>query len=187
MKSVNIRTVAILGVLTVLGVVVATGLIRAQGIELPEPCPTATNALDAQTASYTFEPGYSYDDWEAFLAVRDHITNGTALPPGITLLTIGPKIQVSKTGVKVNSYRQILVTALEDTSSDLELAELWIDNQLVFTASRSNGSIVDNQDGSSLASLTALVDPCATTSGELKLFDGALVEQTSAYLNVTPW
>jgi len=90
-------------------------------------------------------------------AINDYMAGAATLPSGITESTFYGRVSASLALVEVNGTAepQVIVTVVDD-SADIDRAELFDGAQLLFSATRATGSIVD-RSGFGIATLTAFV------------------------------
>jgi hypothetical protein len=93
---------------------------------------------------------------------------GTHLPTSIGIVELQAEIKAVLTGLVFpqTGEEQMVVTLLDDTP-DLSEARLYVAGQLVATATRANGTIID-KNGIGIATLTTFVLEGSVTNIELK-------------------
>lgn len=128
-------------------------------------------------AEYTVSPTSTLTRREASNAVQDYLIDNVPLPPEITIIDAAPIIKIEETGLTltvgpgIGVDVQLLVTIIEDRPEDLQKAELYINENIAYTATRETGSIVDLQPNRSIASMTIFANPCNISSTELLIYD----------------
>jgi hypothetical protein len=87
------------------------------------------------------------------------MVNQQPLPSGWAIAGFEGKVTATDTGhVMQPSGERAWTVNVVDDQSDIDFAKLYIDSELVFTATRASGSILD-RNGMSIATLPVLVPP----------------------------
>lgn len=138
----------------ILAVVVVCGIGTAFIQQQIDPTSFPTIIYRSNTRQYSSTDLPSFTDLEA---VGDSLVLNTPLPSGFTLTTADGKVTATITDSFFGPPAEysISITVLAD-SEDLYAAQLFLNDQVIFTASRVGGSIVD-RNGKALATLTGLV------------------------------
>lgn len=112
--------------------------------------------VEANTFTY---PAGSIPTVEAVTAYHTARLNGTTIPSGWAVGGTEGKVTVTDTGhIMVPSGERSWTASVVDDQADLDSAHIYINSQLVFSATRANGAIID-RNGMSIANLSALVPP----------------------------
>ncbi len=123
----------------------------------------------------------STDDIGAFAAA---VANGSTLPVGFQIADEGVKISATLTGliIEQTGERQLTVT-IYAVSSEIDSAQLLVNGQVAFSASRQNGAVIDRSNHA-LATMTVFVPalPPYSVQAAWTGVDGAVRSNTLMHL-----
>lgn len=120
----------------------------------------SSQVMRVEANAFTYPSGSipSVQDVTAYHTAR---INGTSLPVGWTVGAMEGKVTVTDTGhIMESSGERSWTASIVDNQVDLDSAHVYINSQLVLSATRANGMIID-RSGMSIANLSVLVPPAS--------------------------
>ena len=116
-------------------------------------------------------------------ALHDSLEEGTPLPSLFTYAGTSGSVVAVLTGVQINGQEQQVSVTVMDDIVDLDDAWLYLGTQLLFHASRANGSVID-RNGWAVATLSGFVPMQGTIDARVEWKGGTGTLQ-SATVNYT--
>jgi uncharacterized membrane protein len=155
--------------------VALAGLTAAYFVRLQQQ--TSQVIYQARSITTSTPQNYTQAQEDAYI---DAFANNLPFPPGFAKVSDNGSVTATLTGVfdPQTLEKQLVVTVRDDTS-DLDIARLYLNSVLVFTATRASGSIVD-RNGSALATLSTLVPGSSHYALEVRWVSTLGVEMSHA-------
>ncbi len=120
----------------------------------------SSQVMHVEANTFTYPTG-SIPTVQEVTAYHTARINGTQLPSGWAVGATEGKVTITDTGhVMFPSGERSWTASIVDNQVDLDSAHVYINSQLVLSATRANGMIID-RSGMSIASLSVLVPPAA--------------------------
>jgi hypothetical protein len=148
----NRRNVLICVSIVLAGSIAGAAALRHANLKPTPPVPT--QVAKSVVKGFVSQSAPSFADLEA---INDYMVGVGTLPTGFAAGAFQGSASIALTGMELNETdeQQISVTVVDEIA-DIDYAELYNGTQLLFTATRAAGSIV-NRASLSIATLTAFV------------------------------